>query len=111
MPTWLIHRELLDRRSPYYAAVDPHGELVGFFCFKRTAQVPAGFLAGAYDDPTALDVGLGLRPDLTGRGLGLDFVEAGLSLAREVFNPPSFRLSVVATFNQRAIAVYERTGL
>jgi ribosomal-protein-alanine N-acetyltransferase len=101
--------ELLDRRSPYYAAVDPLGELVGFFCFRHTAQVPAGFVAGAYDDHTSLDIGLGLRPDLTGRGLGLGFVEAGLRFAREVFSPPSFRLSV-ATFNRRAIAIYERAG-
>ncbi|MGH2390530.1 MAG: GNAT family N-acetyltransferase, partial [Chloroflexota bacterium] len=82
---------------------------VGFFCFKQTAQVPAGFSAGVYDDPAALDFGLGLRPDLTGRGLGLGFVEAGLSFAREVFTPASFRLSV-ATFNHRAIAIYTRAG-
>jgi RimJ/RimL family protein N-acetyltransferase len=101
--------ELLDRGNPYYAAVDESGDLVGFFCFKQPAQVPAGSLAGVYDDPEALDVGLGMRPDLTGRGLGLAFVEEGLAFARERFAPGSFRLSV-ATFNRRAIAVYERAG-
>jgi ribosomal-protein-alanine N-acetyltransferase len=50
-----------------------------------------------------------MRPDLTGRGLGLAFVEAGLAFARETFAPASFRLSV-ATFNRRAIAVYARAG-
>ena len=102
-------QELLDRSSPYYAAVDPQDTLVGFFCFKHTARVPAGFAAGAYDDRDALDVGLGMRPDLTGRGLGGPFLEAGLRFAREVFAPASFRLTV-ATFNTRAIALYQRAG-
>jgi RimJ/RimL family protein N-acetyltransferase len=101
--------ELLDHASPYYAALDETGELVGFFCFKETAQVPTGAVVGVYDDPAALDVGLGLRPDLAGRGLGLAFVEAGLAFARATFAPGSFRLSV-ATFNRRAITVYERAG-
>jgi RimJ/RimL family protein N-acetyltransferase len=102
-------RELLDRAGPYYAALDEHGALVGFFCFKQTAQVPAGIPAGVYADPHALDVGLGMHPYLTGRGLGLAFVEAGLAFARDTFAPRSFRLSV-ATFNRRAIAVYARVG-
>jgi ribosomal protein S18 acetylase RimI-like enzyme len=88
--------ELLDRSNPYYAAVDESADLVGFFCFKQTAQVPAGYLAGAYADPDALD-------------LGLAFVEEGLAFAREPFAPGSFRLSVAA-FNRRAITVYERAG-
>jgi [ribosomal protein S18]-alanine N-acetyltransferase len=58
------------------------------------------------DDVT---IGLGLRPDLTGRGLGLPFVEAGMAFAREQFGPSRFRLSI-ATFNERAIRVYERAG-
>jgi [ribosomal protein S18]-alanine N-acetyltransferase len=52
---------------------------------------------------------LGLRPDHTGKGLGQGFVTAGLEFAKEKFSPGMFRLSV-ATFNQRAIRVYERMG-
>ena len=102
-------QELLDRASPYYAVTDEHGELVGFFCFKATAQVPDGHAVGAYDEPGALDIGLGLHPDRTGLGLGLAFVLAGLDFARATFAPTAFRLSVV-TFNRRAILVYERAG-
>jgi len=39
----------------------------------------------------------------------VQFLEAGLRFAREVFAPASFRLSV-ATFNTRAIALYQRAG-
>ena len=100
--------ELLDprrREDSYFAAFDEGGELVGFFCFGTEAQVPGG----DYPDGGVVDVGLGLRPDLAGRGLGLGFQLAGLEFARRRFGPDSFRLSV-ATFNERAILVYERAG-
>ncbi len=64
---------------------------------------------GDYTDGGAVDVGLGLRPDLNGRGLGLGFVLADLEFARRRFAPDGFRLSVAA-FNEGAILVYERAG-
>jgi [ribosomal protein S18]-alanine N-acetyltransferase len=90
--------ELLDpqqREGAYFSAFDERGALVGFFQFEKKGQ--------------SVEVGLGLRPDLTGRGLGLGFLLAGLEFARRRFSPASFRLSV-ATFNERAILVYERAG-
>lgn len=89
--------ELLDperREGVYFSALE-EGHLVGFFQFER-------------EDDT-VDVGLGLRPDLTGTGLGVEFVQAGLEFARGRFSPGRFTLSV-ATFNKRAISVYERAG-
>ena len=76
-------------------AFDREGALIGFFQFEREGET--------------VDVGLGLRPDLTGRGLGLEYLLAGLEFARERFSPARFTLSV-ATFNERAIEVYERAG-
>jgi [ribosomal protein S18]-alanine N-acetyltransferase len=103
-------RELLDPDNPYYAGIDSQGGLIGFLGFGAPAQVgTAEEREEAYGGEEALDVGLGLRPDLTGRGRGLAFVEAGLAFAREQFAPARFRLSVAA-FNQRAIRVYERAG-
>lgn len=96
---------LLDPANAYHAAGDERGELVGFFCFGPDARVPGG----DYGDDDALDIGLALRPDLTGQGLGLAFLLAGLDFARQTFAPPRFRLTV-ATFNRRAIRVYERAG-
>lgn len=91
-------QELLDpalRGEAYWAVRDDDGELVGNFSFKPK------------DD--AIEIGLGLRPDLTGRGLGAAFLAAGLEFAREEFAPERFTLAV-ATFNERAIKVYERAG-
>jgi [ribosomal protein S18]-alanine N-acetyltransferase len=82
------------RENRYFSAVDDHGTLVGFFEFKGGGS-------------KSLELGLGLRPDLTGRGHGLGFLEAGMAFARARFAPAEFRLSVV-TFNERAIRVYER---
>jgi ribosomal-protein-alanine N-acetyltransferase len=100
--------ELLDprrREGSYFSAFDEGGELVEFFCFGTESQVPGG----DYTDGGAVDVGLGLRPCLTGRGLGRGFMLAGLEFARRRFAPDGFRLSVAA-FNERAILVYERAG-
>ena len=76
--------------------MDESDELTGFFSFKPP-------------EPRTIEVGLGLRPDLTGLGLGGAFLEAGLAFARHRFEPERFVLSV-ATFNQRAITVYKRVG-
>jgi [ribosomal protein S18]-alanine N-acetyltransferase len=90
--------EFLDphrRGDDYFSAFDEKGALVGSFRFKRDGKV--------------VGVGLGLRPDLTGKGLGHAFLVAGLEFARRSFSPDVFRLSV-ATFNERAIKVYEGVG-
>ncbi len=93
-----------EQREGYYA-VRSDDELVGFFCFG-----PGGQLSSfEYADDGSLDIGLGLRPDLVGRGLGLEFLLAGLEFGRRHFAPAGFRLAV-ATFNERAIQVYERAG-
>jgi ribosomal-protein-alanine N-acetyltransferase len=98
---------LLESRFSYHSVYDERGELAGYFCFGEDARVPAG--RRLYEREPALDMGLGMRPDLTGRGLGGEFVHAGLRFAREAYSPQAFRLTV-ATFNRRAIRVYERAG-
>jgi ribosomal-protein-alanine N-acetyltransferase len=99
--------ELLD--GSYFSVSNEQSELIGYFCFGSNAQVLGGHVHGLYKDETALDIGLGMHPDLTGKGLGLRFLKAGLDFAREKYNVEKLRLSV-ATFNHRAIAVYEKAG-
>ncbi|HEV2457544.1 MAG TPA: GNAT family N-acetyltransferase [Ktedonobacterales bacterium] len=100
---------VLDRRSPHYAARDEHGALVGFFAFGTSAEVEDVGVPSHYGADQTITVGLGLRPDLTGQRLGLNFVNAGLDYARQAFHPRAFRLFVLR-FNERAIRVYERAG-
>lgn len=101
-------RELLDPDHHCIAVDDRAGRLAGFFTFGASARVRGATRAGLYQEP-ALDIGLGMRPDLTGHGQGLTFLNTGLLHAREQFRPERFRL-VVAAFNSRAIQVYERAS-
>ena len=79
----------------FFGAFDENGGLVGFYYFE--------------EKPPDLDYGLGLRPDLVGQGLGLEFFRAGLDFARERYRPRRIYLHV-AEFNERARKVYERAG-
>jgi [ribosomal protein S18]-alanine N-acetyltransferase len=79
----------------FLAVRDETGRLVGFYYFEQRGE--------------GLFFGLGLRPDLTGRGFGLEFVEMGLAFAHERW--PGLRVVLdVAEFNVRARTVYERAG-
>src|SRR5204862_483613 len=82
------------RRTHLRAVVDD-GELVGFFNF-----VPDG---------DEVRIGLGLRPDLTGKRLGEAIIRAELDYARAEWQPATFRL-FVTVWNERAIRLYERLG-
>jgi [ribosomal protein S18]-alanine N-acetyltransferase len=80
-----------------YVAADevPRHELAGFAVVKLAGRVA--------------EIGLGLRPGLTGLGLGGPFVGACLRFAAAALGAQSYTLAVAA-FNQRAITVYERAG-
>lgn len=82
-------------RAEKYRSVYRNEELIGFFEFLVEGDV--------------VEIGLGLRPDLTGRGLGRGFLEPGLEFARAAYAPKRFRLRVAA-FNERAIKLYESAG-
>jgi RimJ/RimL family protein N-acetyltransferase len=95
---------LLEPTNAYYVASTADDDLVGFCCFGADARVPGG----TYDD-TAVDVGIGLRPDLTGRGLGTDFLLTVLAFAGQELGASRFR-ATIAAFNARSLLVAERTG-
>ena len=79
----------------FYEALDEDGSLVGNYYFEEKGD--------------ALEIGLGLRPDLTGRGLGLDFLLTGIDFGRRRFGLSQLILNVAA-FNKRAIKIYEEAG-
>ncbi|MEO7002237.1 MAG: GNAT family protein [Ktedonobacterales bacterium] len=115
--TWL--REFLDRRSPYYAVREegaaPDSESVGFVCFGSSAEVGGELNPDMPPEPHifradgAIAIGLGMRPDLTGKGQGAAFLRAALAFGRATYHPRLFRLFVFE-WNARAIKVYERAG-
>lgn len=100
-------QELMD--GSYFSVSTMDNELLGFFCFGNNAQVPAGEQQGMYQDQAFLDIGLGMRPDLTGKGRGREYMLAGIQFAQAKYKQHRFRLSVAA-FNKRAIALYEGAG-
>ena len=100
---------LLDIRSPHFAVRDESGELVGFFGYGTAAEVGGESEPALWGEDRCLSVGLGMRPDLTGKGLGLAFVEAGLDFALQQFAPVSFLMFALA-WNERALRVYKRAG-
>lgn len=77
-------------------AVTSDGELVGFF----TAEF-------AGDEA---ELGLGMRPDLTGHGSGAEFVRACIGRLRHLHPHRQRVILMVAAFNGRALRVYQRCG-
>ncbi|PAV29686.1 GNAT family N-acetyltransferase [Virgibacillus profundi] len=99
-------KEMLE--ESYYAIVDCNDELIGFFCIGKSAQVPVGNQYGAYVEDF-VDVGLGMNPVFTGKGNGFRFFSYILRAIQESFPAKDIRLTV-ATFNERAIHLYEKLG-
>lgn len=85
-----------ETRANSMLTVSNNNELIGFFSVYKVAD-------------KTLDIGLGMKPDFTGRGKGLEFLKEGLDYILSEYNPDKITLSV-ATFNQRAIKVYSKMG-
>ena len=97
-------QDFLDPQNGYHVICDEQGVFLAFCCFGPDAWVPGGDYSAE-----ALDIGMGLRPDLTGRGQGLRYAQAVLGFAADRFTPAVFRVTV-AQFNKRALRVWEKAG-
>lgn len=94
-----------DPANGYFAIVEEAtGDLVGFCNFGADARVPGG----EYDDE-AVDIGVGMRPDLTGKGRGAAYTAVVLEFAARQYAGQRQRVTVAA-FNRRAQRVCERHG-
>ncbi|WP_407272240.1 GNAT family N-acetyltransferase [Radiobacillus sp. PE A8.2] len=92
-------KEFLDpqqRQDLVYAAIQ-NDDLIGFLTTSPS------------QDGKSIEIGLGLKPDLTGKGMGVSFVEEGIAFIIRNYTPELITLAV-AEFNQRAIKVYEKAG-
>lgn len=105
--------------SGLFAVVDEAGDLVGEltvgFVNDQEEWVSQADLESGQTEDCMLWIGLGLRPDLTGRGIGPAFVSTcadfAIHLGTERYGYKGAYLGLrVYQFNQRAIKVYERVG-
>jgi [ribosomal protein S18]-alanine N-acetyltransferase len=94
----------LSRPENRYHAILRDGEVIGFFCLGEDARVPGW----SYDD-SALDFGMGLRPDLTGLAQGGLYLQSVLAHVAGEYPGSAFR-ATVAAWNQRAIRLTRRAG-
>ncbi|MDY6901104.1 MAG: GNAT family protein, partial [Cyanobacteriota bacterium] len=79
-------------------------QLVAYCCFGTEARVKDGNY-----DIEALDIGFGLNPDLTRKGITFRIINAVYDFAKNHFSTNLFRVTV-AEFNQQAIRLYEKAG-
>ncbi len=94
----------LDPIWAYRSLRDESGAAVGYCCFGADARVPGGRYEG-----DAVDLGGGLRPELTGAGRGDEFLAAVMGEAERM--SPGARLRVtIAAFNRRALRMVEKAG-
>lgn len=95
-------RDFLDPSLDYWAVWHPDYGLAGFCCYGVEAHVPGG----DYTE-SAIDVGLGLRPDLMGRGLGRWVLDAVMAERADEGLP--FR-ATVAAYTGRSRRLFEKAG-
>jgi [ribosomal protein S18]-alanine N-acetyltransferase len=94
----------LTAAAGYAAVVDGDGALVGFMCVGQEARVPG--LAGA---DGVVDIGVGMRPDLVGHGLGPEFGAAVLEHVRGRFGDRPLR-AAVQSWNERSLRLARGLG-
>lgn len=78
--------------------------VIGFATFGSDAQVPGGDYTAS-----AVDIGLGIEPSMTGQRNGKHYVAAVVAFARETFGTGTLRVSIAET-NERALRVWSGHG-
>ena len=86
------------RKNNYFQVLDEDDNLVAFFCLDPDKE-----------KKEQVEVGLGLAPDLTGRGLGSEFMSVIENYVKNNYDYQVIILAV-ADFNLRAIKVYQTAG-
>jgi ribosomal-protein-alanine N-acetyltransferase len=103
-------RSFLNPEFAYHVVWHDELGLTGFCCYGADAQVPGG----DYSED-AVDIGLGLRPDLVGRGIGPPFLLAVMCHATYSAGAGAkedelvFR-ATIADFNGRSLRLFARAG-
>jgi GNAT superfamily N-acetyltransferase len=88
----------------YWAVADSRDALLGFCCLGEPARAP-----GETEDPGVLDIAIGVRSGLTGRGWGVDLGRAAVAYARSVALDRRLR-TTVPEWNAVGLHVAEQSG-
>lgn len=96
--------EPLSAAAGYDAVVDDAGSLVGFVCVGQEARVP-----GLAEADRTIDIGVGMRPDLAGHGLGRHFGAVVLDHVRARYGDRPLR-AVVQGWNERSLRLARGLG-
>ncbi|BCL38364.1 GNAT family N-acetyltransferase [Nostoc sp. MS1] len=97
-------RYLLDPKNAFYVILNSLGELEGYCSFGADGQVPGGDYR-----VEALDLGMGIRPDLTGLRHGKYYAQGVIKYGADRYEAQLFRVTI-AQFNKRAQRVWQKLG-
>ncbi|WP_025115984.1 GNAT family N-acetyltransferase [Lysinibacillus fusiformis] len=90
------------------AFLDPYTRGNSIFAVLKNQELVAFFSMMTVADQT-MEIGLGMKPSLTGKGLGFDFLKNAIDFVLANYPCEMITLSV-ATFNLRAIKLYRKVG-
>jgi RimJ/RimL family protein N-acetyltransferase len=95
---------LIDAKNDFWAILNLQGELEGYCSFGLDGRVPGGDYSAE-----ALDIGMGIRPDLVGQGRGKHYAQAVIGHGTSQYRPQQLRVTI-AEFNKRAQRVWAQLG-
>ena len=97
---------LLEEKNAFLAILNQQRELEleGYCSFGIDGQVPGGCYSAE-----ALDIGIGLRPDLVGQRRGKHYAQAVARYGANQYSLKHLRVTI-AKFNQRAQRVWQQLG-
>jgi RimJ/RimL family protein N-acetyltransferase len=94
----------VDPENNVSAMFSQDGKLIGYCSYGKDAQVPGG----DYSEE-ALDIGLMIKPKLTGQGMGTALAKDVSKNGIDVYTPKQLRVTIAA-FNKRAVHTWENIG-
>ncbi len=103
---WQVHDALQPFRADegYWAVADSQDILLGFCCLGEPART-----AGESGHPAVLDIAIGIRSDLSGRGWGAELGRAAVAYAQSVAADRRLR-TTVPDWNTAGLHVAEQSG-
>lgn len=93
----------------YEEIMDPLLRAENYFQVLKDDRLFGFFVVEKNPDHNVMNMGLGIRPELTGKGLGQAFVSEIITYIHKNYSVKTLRLGVAA-FNKRAQKVYEKIG-